>query len=82
MIDLSMKQGIVVEKGAGETTEPLDGDMLQIAGVLWEMGSRLSLSFNRGEKCCVFRYLGTHFIKPISLLKQIRQLTIEPKAAE
>lgn len=43
MIDLSMKQGIVVEKGAEETTEPLDGDMLQIAGVLWEMGVGLAL---------------------------------------
>ncbi|MBU8638000.1 SDR family NAD(P)-dependent oxidoreductase [Bacillus pumilus] len=42
MIDLSMKQGIVVEKGAEETTEPLDGDMLQIAGVLWEMGVGLA----------------------------------------
>lgn len=42
IIDLSMKQGIVVEKGAEKTTEPLDGDMLQIAGVLWEMGVGLA----------------------------------------
>nr|MDH3176081.1 beta-ketoacyl synthase N-terminal-like domain-containing protein [Bacillus pumilus] len=42
IIDLSMKQGIVIEKGAEKTTEPLDGDMLQIAGVLWEMGVGLA----------------------------------------
>ncbi|UUD43343.1 type I polyketide synthase [Bacillus pumilus] len=42
IIDLSMKQGIMVEKGAEKTTEPLDGDILQIAGVLWEMGVDLA----------------------------------------
>ncbi|PCK22815.1 polyketide synthase [Bacillus pumilus] len=42
IIDLSMKQGIKVKKGADKTTETLDGDILQIAGVLWEMGIDLS----------------------------------------
>ena len=42
MIDLSMKQGIVVEKGTEKTTERLDGNTLQIAGVLWEMGVGLA----------------------------------------
>ncbi|WP_260849934.1 type I polyketide synthase [Bacillus pumilus] len=43
IINLSTKQGIVVEKGAEKTTIPLDGNMLQIAGVLWEMGVGLAL---------------------------------------
>ncbi|MEI4789435.1 beta-ketoacyl synthase N-terminal-like domain-containing protein [Bacillus sp. FJAT-53060] len=42
IIDLSMKQDIMVKKGAEKITETLDGDILQIAGALWEMGVDLA----------------------------------------
>jgi acyl transferase domain-containing protein len=41
MIDLSMKQGFKVQRGNEEVTGTLDAGILEIAGVLWELGADL-----------------------------------------